>query len=126
MKLVIDGVALGLANLLQNHLLRSLRLNAAQNVGGTSLRNFSADFDGGLLLARFGKGDFAKRVGNFLDNRADGEEVNLTCFRVEFRTQILVGFIKLTRRDNHRFLNGCDDDLRLDMLLPADLLDCLE
>ena len=79
----------------------------------------------GCLLARIDEGDFAQRVGDFLHYRLDRIHLDLARVRVEFRTQLFLGAIILASRYHHRVLDGRNDDLRLDMLLAADLLDCL-
>src|SRR6185437_1825183 len=122
---VVDRVALGLAHLLQNNLLRGLRGDSAQHSGGLGLGNFRADFDLRTLLAGFGERNFMEGIGRFFDHLADRKHVHLAGFRIELGAQVFFGAVILARRDDHRVFDCGDDHIRFDVLLPADLLDCL-
>ena len=78
-----------------------------------------------LTLARVGQRNFAYRVGHFLDHRVHRIHVHLAGFGIELRTQLFLGAVILPRRHHHRVFDGRDDDLRFDVLFPADLLDLL-
>ena len=92
---------------------------------GFVLDDFAAHFDVGVVFARVGERNFAQRVGHFLDHRVDRKHVHLAGFGIELRAEIFLGAVIFPRRHDHRVFDGRDDDLRFDMLFPADLLDCL-
>src|SRR5215469_1815454 len=125
-ELVVDGVALGLAYFLEDHLLSGLCRDAAEHIRRLGFCDLAAYFDGGILLARVRERNLAQRISDFLDHRVDRKHVHLAGFRIELRAELFLGAIVFPRRDHHRVLNVRDDDVRFDVFLPADLLDCLE
>ena len=125
MKFVVNCIALSLANLLQDHLLRSLCRDPSQHVGRLCLCDLAANLHFRLLLPRIADGNLAQRVGDLFHNRAHRKHVHMPGIRIELRAQILLGAVVFPRRYDHRVFNGRDDHLGLDVLLPADLLDCL-
>ncbi len=122
---VVDGVALGFAHLLQDHLLGRLRGDAAEDFRRLILENFAAGLDAGLLLAGVGEGDFAQRIGDFIHYCAYGKNIHVAGFGVEFRAEIFLGLVIFAGSDNHSIFDGRDDNIGLDVLFAADLLDCL-
>ena len=125
-KFIVDGVALGLAHLLQDDLLGRLRRDPAEHIGRLRVGDLSAHLDAGALFASFGERNFACGVGDFVDHRVDGKHVHGAGFGIELRADILFGAVVFPRRHDHRVFDRRDDDLGLDVLFPADLLDCLE
>ena len=119
MILVVNRVALGFANFLQNHLLGCLCRNAAQHVRRLRRHDFCSDFCFRILFLRFRHGDLFFRVGHFLDHRIHGVDVHLSGFRVELRPQVLFRLVKLPRRHHHRVFNRRHHHFRLDVLLAA-------
>ena len=122
---VEDGVALGLAHLLHDDLLGGLRGDAAQDGSRLGNEQFAADGHVGIDLAGFGKGHFFLGIGDLVDHGANRIHVDLTGFGIELGAQIFVGLVILPRGDHHGVFNSRHDDLGLDMLFPADLLNHL-
>ena len=122
---VENRVALGLAHLLQNHLLRRLRRNASQYVRRLRRQNLRSDFRGRIFLLGVRQADFLFRVSYFLDDHVHREHVHLPGFLVELCAQILFRLVILPRRHYHRVFDRRHHDFRLDMLLAAQHLNLL-
>ncbi len=125
MVLVENRVALGLAHLLQNHLLGRLRRNTPQHVRRLRPQNFRADFRRRILFLRFRQADLFFRVGHFLDHDMYREHIHLPGFLIELRAQVLFCLIKLPRRHHHRVFDRRHHYFRLDVLLAAQHFDLL-
>src|SRR5215472_6054817 len=123
--LVVNGVALGFAHLLQDHLLGGLRSDAAQHFGGFGADDFRADFRAGILLLRVGQADFAFRVSDFLDDGVHRVHVHLAGFLIELSAQVLFGLIELASRHHHGIFDGGNYHFRFNVLFPAQHLDLL-
>src|SRR5439155_22022012 len=74
----------------------------------------------GLLQA-----DLRLRDLHRLHDLPDGEHLDLARLVVETAAQVLVVLVVLLGRGQDRVLDGGDDDVGVDVLLPADLLDLL-
>src|SRR5215469_15936687 len=124
-KFVIDRVAFGFPNFLQDHLLRRLCRDSAQHVRRLGLHDLAAHFNLWALFSRFDQRNLAQRVRYFFDDSMNGIHVYVAGFGIELRTKLFLGAIELAGRHNHRVFNGGYDHVGFDMLFPADLLDCL-
>jgi len=123
--LVKNGVALGFAHLLQNHLLGGLRRDAAEHFGRLGRAYFGAHFGRGILAARVAKADFACGIGHFLDHGQHGKHIHLARFLVELAAQVFLGFVIFAGRDDHGVFDGGHDHVRLNMLFAAEHFDLL-
>ena len=122
---VVNRVALGLAHLLQDHLLGRLRRDAPEHIGRLRGQNFRPDFRVWVLLLRVRQADFPLRVDNLFHHRLHRIHVHLPGFRIELSAQILFGLVKLARGHHHRIFDGRDHHFRFDVLFPAQHLDLL-
>ena len=129
-----DVLALGLAHLLEDHLLGGLRGDPAEHFGRLRELHLVAELDavGDLVaverpvhLAGLVSEISVAGVGHFLDDRLQGEEVDLAGFGVEPRLQVLAGLVVLARGGRDRFLDGADDDVGLDALFLGQRFDRL-
>src|SRR5258708_1632635 len=125
MILVVNRVALGLAHLLQDHLLRRLRRNPPKHIRRLHGKNLRPNFRGRILFLGLRQADLGFRVGNFLHHRQHRKHVYLARFRVEFPAQVLFRLVILARRHHHRVFNRRHHDFRLDVLLAAQHLNLL-
>ena len=129
-----DVLALGLADLLEDHLLGGLRGDAAEHFGRLRELHLVAELDavGHLVaverpvhLARFVERDLGRRVGHLLDDGLEREQIDLAGLGVEPRLQVLAGLVVLARGGRDRFFDGADDDVGLDALFLGQRLDRL-
>src|SRR5204863_9324061 len=122
----VDVVALGLADLLEDHLLRGLGGDAPEILGRPRELDLHVDFRFlAIELLRFGERDLVGRIGHFLDDALDGAELDLSGFRVELGAQRLV-LVPLARGRLDGVLHGGNDDFRLDALFLGDGVDLLQ
>ena len=123
--LVVDVLALRLADLLQDDLLRGLGRDAPENVGRLRQLHRVVELerlvDGLRLLER----DLQRRVLHGLDHALDGEDLDQAGLGIEAGVDILVGLVVLAGSGHHRVFQGGHDDLGVDVLFLADLLDGL-
>jgi hypothetical protein len=120
-----DVLALGLAHLLQDHLLGRLRRNAAQrsrsaSESGSASRSprWRRTWRSARLISRF-SGSVTGSATVFT-RRSD-----VAGLLVEVGDQILLGPELLARGHEHGVLDGVEDDLRVDALFLAQDLDGL-
>ena len=78
-----------------------------------------------IHLAGFGQRHFFFGIGDFVDDGAHRIHVDLAGFWIELGAEIFFGLVILPRGDHHRVFNRRHDDLRLNVLFPADLLNHL-
>src|SRR5262245_4945607 len=116
--LFVNVVPLGLADFLQDDLLRGLRSDAPQVFHRArqfehvaDLRAF-ADFQVGLF-----DGHFLRRVGDLFDDRLDRVQLDRPGLLVVPRVQVFAGFKMLARSGHHGVFDRADDDLGVDLLL---------
>jgi hypothetical protein len=118
-----DVLTLGLAHLLEDHLLGGLRGDAPESFGRPGELHLVADFDARrhLLAVRLGIGraglvnrNLDGRVLDGLDDRPDRHQVHVARLAVEARLEVLAALEHLARRRKDRVLDGRDDDLRVD------------
>src|SRR2546428_262773 len=129
-----DVLALGLADLLKDHLLGRLRGNAAQHFGRLREFHLVAELDavGNLVsveraihLARFVDGNLGGRAGHLFDDGLQREQIHLSGLGVEPRLQVLARLVVLAGRRRDGLLDGADDGFRLDALFFREGLDRL-
>ena len=122
----VDVLALGLADLLEDHLLGGLRGDAAEILGRTRELDLHVDFRFvAVELLRLAERDLRRRVGHLLDDLLDRVELELAGVGVEARAQRLA-LVTLARGRLERVLHGADDDFRLDALFFGDRVDLLQ
>ena len=78
---------------------------------------------GSSLRARLGERDLVLGILDLLDDGLDLEQLDLADLGVELRLDLLLVAEGLLGRRQHRLLEGLDDDLAVDALLLAHLLD---
>ena len=121
----VDVVALGLADLLEDHLLGGLRGDAPEVLGRARELDLHVDFRFlAVELLRFGQRDLVRRIGDFVDDPLHRAELDLPGLGVELRPQRLV-LVALARGRLDGVLHGADDDFRLDALFLGDGVDLL-
>ena len=118
-----DRVALGLAHLLEDHLLGHLRGDAAQHIGGLVVADLAAHFHiRRQLLCLFQRNlvqvvldlVIGRRVTRLVDIGA-----NLARLLVQLGTHVFLRLVVLARRQSDRILDRGHHDLRVDPLVPA-------
>ena len=124
---VVDSVALSLAHLLENHLLRQLCGNASENAFG-DLRNLqlSANFQVGIDLARIFQCDLQVRIFHLLGSLHHSlyrKGMNLARFLVQLRAQILLRLVVLARSHNNGVFHRANYNLRINAFFPAQRVD---
>ena len=129
-----DVLALGFADLLEDHLLGRLRGDAAEHLGRLRELHLVAELDAvgdvvavelAIHLPRLVDRDLGRGVGDVLHDRLEREEIDLAGFHVEARLQVLVGLVVLARRRGDGFFNRADDDIGLDALFLGERFDGL-
>src|ERR1022692_673592 len=124
--LVKDGFALGLAHLLENHLLGGLRRDTAEQVGLFRNADLGADLGFRIDAARLGQRHFLGRVFHHLDRLLDGEKLEGPGLLVQLGDIVLRVAEVLARGDQHGVLDGVQYDLRINALFLAQYLDGLK
>src|SRR5579864_414472 len=114
----IDGLALGFAHLLQDHLFGGLGRDAPQCVGGLGKTDFAFQLGRRIDAVGVFKRDFLVRVLNGFDDFFDAVNFERTGF-VECGDQVFGSVEMLARRDEHGIFHRVNDDLRIDALLFA-------
>src|SRR2546427_9459474 len=76
-------------------------------------------------LAGFGESRFVFGIGDFVHNGTNRIHIDLAGFRIELSAEVFFGLVVFPRCNHHGVFNRRHDDLRLDMLFPADLLNHL-
>jgi hypothetical protein len=123
-----DGVSLGLAHLLEDHLLGHLRGDAAERGGVLIEAQLSAHLNLGRELARLIQRHLVDLVLDLLRRLDDGLEdvgANLARLLVHLRAHVLLGLVVLARRQGDRILNRAHHDRGLNALVPAQHLNRL-
>src|SRR6185437_2200790 len=120
--LLKDGVALGLADLLEDDLLGHLGGDAAEGRGVLVEAQLAADLDLRGELAGLIESELVLGVLDLLIALDDGLEdvgANLAGLPVELAAHGLLGLVELARGESDGVFDGADDDLRVDALLAA-------
>src|SRR5581483_8841494 len=126
--LLEDGVALGLADLLEDDLLGHLGGDAAERRGVLVEAELAADLDLGRERAGLLEGELILGVFDLLIVLNDGlvdVGADLAGLPVELAAHGLLGLVELARGESDGVFNGADDDLRVDALLAAQQFDGL-
>src|ERR1035438_101806 len=124
--LVKDRFALGLAHLLENHLLGGLRRDTAEQVGLFRNADLGADLGFRIDAARLGQRHFLGRVFHHLDRLLDGEKLEGPGLLVQLGDIVFRVAEVLARGDQHGVLDGVQYDLRINALFLAQYLDGLK
>jgi hypothetical protein len=102
-----DVLALGLAHLLEDHLLGGLRGDAAEHVGGLGKLDFHVHFGFvAVELLRFFQRNLRRRVLHVDHDLLHREQVDLAGFLVEARLQVLVRLVVLARGREYGVLDA--------------------
>src|SRR5690606_32620591 len=116
--LLVDLLALGFTHALRDDLLGSLCRDAAELLGFLRELDLHADFGFvAVQLLRFLERNLAGRVGDVLDNLANGVEFDQTGLAVEPRVQVFLGLEYLLRSRHVGVLDRANDDGRVDALV---------
>jgi hypothetical protein len=118
-------VALGLANLLEDHLLRGLGRDAPQHVRGLRELDLLAHLGLGDQVPRLVEGDLGLRDLDALHDLPDREHLDLAALVVEAASEVLRTLVVLLRGGEDRVFDRRDDHVGVDVLLAADLIDLL-
>ena len=124
-----DVLALGLAHLLEDHLLGGLRGDAARGrrcawgtrSGSRPRRRRPRRTSPCASASEISSG----RVGHLVDDRLDREQLDLAVLGVELGLQLLAGLVVLARGGEHGLFHRGDDDVGLDALFLGQCLDGL-
>ena len=120
--LVEDGVALGLADLLEDDLLGHLGGDTAERGGVLVETEFAADFDlGGEFAGLFERHliDVVLDLLGALDDGLEDVGADLAGLAVHLGAHVFLGLVVLAGGEGDRVLNGADYDSRLDSLVAA-------
>ena len=129
-----DVLALGLAHLLEDHLLGGLRGDAAEHFGRLRKLHLVAELDavGNVVaverryISRASSSAISVAgVRHLLDDCLQREQIDLAGLGVEPRLQVLAGLVVLARRGGDRFLDRADHDVRLDAFFLRERFDRL-
>jgi hypothetical protein len=121
--LLVDVLALGFANALDDHLLGGLREDAPEARGVHLDADLVAHLRVGIEAPRLLLGDLRRRVGDLVDHLAELEELDLSQILVEAGIDLHLLAPLLARGLLHRLLEGGDDFSGLDALVFRDLVD---
>ena len=121
----IHGVAFSLAHLLKDHLLRRLRGDSAQHLGRLGNLDFSLERGFRLQLPSLIERHLVIRVSHLFDDLLDCVYLDRARLLVEVRLQVLVALVVFPRGDQNRVFDRRNDDLRINALLAAQLIDRL-
>src|SRR5262245_9558192 len=123
--LAVDILTFGLTNLLENHLLGGLGRNTAQYIHGLGHLHGVIELQAVVNLFRFFERYFQALILHLLDDTLHRKNLDHPGLRIKPRINIFIGFVILSRRRHHRIFQSRNDDLGIDILFLADLLDHL-
>ncbi len=117
-------VALGVANPLDDVLLRRLGRDAPELLLGQLGEQLVADLRLGVeRRLRVLQGDLVRRIGDLVDDRLDLEQLDLTDVGIELGLDLMLEAERPPGRGEHGFFERRDDDALVDPFLFAHLLD---
>src|SRR6185437_8742559 len=123
-----DGVALGFANLLENHLLGQLRGNAAQRAGVAIEANLAAHLDSGSEFVGFSESDLVDRVFDLVlvgNHSLVYVGRDFAGVLVQLPAHVFLGLVILAGGQGNRFLNSPHHNGGVNALFLAQNLDAL-
>src|SRR5581483_10628943 len=127
--LVVNRVALGLADLLEDDLFRKLRGNAPENSFCFFWDHELATYFGVRIgLTRVINRDLQVRVLDLLrsfDNALYSESADFAGIFVELRAQVLLRLVVLARGNNNGVFHRADYNLRINSFFPAQGVNCV-
>ena len=123
---VIHALALGIAHLLDDHLLGRLGSDAAELDGRQWLADEVADLGIGIALYGIGQCDLLGGLFDRLDHFAQAGELELAGARVDLGTDLGFGAVAGLGRLLDGILHGCDHDHAVDRLLAGDRIGDLQ
>ena len=119
-------VALGLADLLHQHLLRRLRRDAAVIEGRQRFGDPVAEARARVLLLRVGQRDLRRVVLDLVDDQQQPREADLAGLRVDLGAHFRLLAVARARRLLHRVLHRGEHDGAVDRFLARDRVDDLQ
>src|SRR5207253_2306743 len=124
-ELRIDALALGIADLLKDDLLRGLGGDASQILQGAVLQQFELDAKLGLGVQGLGlsQRDLRLRVGDLLDHLLALIDPEVAGLAVDVDADVVARSQALARRRQQGSLQRLEEDLLVDPLLASELLD---
>ena len=123
---VILLVALRLADLLHQHLLRRLGGDAPVVERRQGFGDPVADLGRGVLLLRLGERHLRRFVLDLVDDEQEPREPDLAGFRVDLRADLGLLAVARARGLLHRVLHRRQNDRSVDRFLPRDRIDDLQ
>ncbi len=126
--LLEDRVALGFADLLEDHLLGQLRGNAAQRRGVAVHADLAAHLDARRKFVGFGERDLVDRIFDRVFVWHDGlVDIggDLAGILVQLSAHVFLRLVVLARRQGDCLFHGADNDLGLNALLATQEFDTL-
>src|SRR6516165_6469071 len=124
--LLILPVALGLAHLLHDHLLRRLGGDAAIFERRQGLGDVVADLSGGVALFRLFERDLRRVVFDLIHHQEQTRQSHLAGLWIDLGADFGLAAIARACRLLDRILHGGDDDVAVDRLLAGDRLGDLQ
>src|SRR5690606_24427651 len=107
-------------DLLEDHLLRRLRVNATQVYRGQRVDDEVADLGVLLQLLPRSEVDLLEIILDRLDDLDDAPQTKVAGLRIELRADVVLGAVARARGALDRFLDRLDDDALVDHLLAGD------
>src|SRR6185295_1114850 len=124
-ELRVDPLALGVPHLLEDHLLGGLGGDAAQILERLVLQELELHVQLGLRRQRLGIGqaDLELGIGDLLDHPLAVIDTELAGLPIDVDTDVLARAERLSRSRQQGRLQRLEEDLFIDPLLPAQLID---
>src|SRR4030095_2701855 len=123
--LAVDILTLRLTNLLENHLLGGLGCDTAEHIHRLGHLDGVVEFQALVNLFRFFERYFQALILHLLHDTLHRKNLDHPGLSIKPRINIFVGLVIFSRRRHHRIFQSRNDDLGIDVLFLADLLDHL-
>ena len=120
LELFVLALALGIADLLEDHLLRALRVDAAQIDRRQRIDDEVADLGVVLKLLRLFEVDLLEVIFHFFDHFDHTPQAQITGLRVELGADIVFRAVTVAGRFLNRLFHRLDDDRLVDHLFRSD------